>query len=44
MDPKIPDYTSEDTFDEVMDTIEYDPWELTFMQEDFKDILLPMTN
>jgi hypothetical protein len=34
MDPNSPDYTSEDEFDEVLDTIEYDPRDLPFMQED----------
>jgi hypothetical protein len=31
MDPNNLDYTSEDEFDEVLDTIEYDPWDLPFM-------------
>jgi hypothetical protein len=44
MDPNSPDYTSEDEFDEVPDTIEYDPWELPFMQEDCIDMLLPRTD
>jgi hypothetical protein len=30
MDPNGPDYTSEDEFDEVPDTIEYDPSRLSF--------------
>jgi hypothetical protein len=44
MDPNSLDYTSEDEFDEVPDTIEYDPRDLPFMQEDCKDMLLPRKN
>jgi hypothetical protein len=44
MDPNSPDYTSEDEFDEVPDTIEYDPRDLPFMQEDCIDMLLPRTD
>jgi hypothetical protein len=43
-DPNGPDYTSEDEFDEVPDTIEYDPQDFPFMQEDSIDMLLPRTN
>jgi hypothetical protein len=31
IDPNDPDYTSEDEFDEVPDTIEYNPQDLPFM-------------
>ena len=41
MDLNGPYYTSEGEFDEVLDTIEYDPWDLPFMQEDCIDTLLP---
>jgi hypothetical protein len=44
MDPNNPDYTSEDEFDEVPYTIEYDPLELPFMQEECIDTLLPRTD
>jgi len=40
MDPNDPHYIGECEFDEVPDTIEYDPWELPFMQEDYMDTLL----
>jgi hypothetical protein len=38
------DYNSKDDFDEAPNTIEYDPWDLPFMQEDCIDTLLPRTN
>jgi len=41
MDPNGPGYTSEFEFDEFPNTIEYDPWDLPFMQEDCIDTLLP---
>jgi hypothetical protein len=41
IDPNGPDYTSKDEFDEVPDTIEYNPRDLPFMQEDCIDMLLP---
>jgi hypothetical protein len=44
LDQNDPDYSSEDDFDEVPDTIEYDPRDLPFMQEDCIDALLPRTN
>jgi hypothetical protein len=44
IDPSSHDYTSEDEFDEVSDTIEYDPWDLPFMQEDYIDMILTRTN
>jgi hypothetical protein len=44
MDTNSPEYTSEDEFDEVLDTIEYSIRNLPFMQEDFIDMLLPSTN
>jgi hypothetical protein len=37
LDQNDPDYSSEDDFDEVPDTIEYDPRDLPFMQEDCID-------
>jgi hypothetical protein len=40
-DPSGRDYASEDEFDEVADTIEYNPQDLPFMQEDSIDMLLP---
>jgi hypothetical protein len=43
-DPNVPDYTCEGEFDEVLDTIEYDPRDLPFMQEDCINTLLPRTN
>ena len=44
MNPNGPDYTSEDDFDEVSDTIDYDPWDLPFMQEEYIDMFLPRKN
>jgi hypothetical protein len=44
MDPNGLDYTSECDFDEVQYTIEYDPKDLPFMQEDYIDTLVPRTN
>lgn len=44
VDPRIPNYTREDEFDEVPYTIEYDPYDLHFMQEDYIYMLLPRTN
>jgi len=44
VDPSSPDYTCEDEFDEVPYTIEYDPYDLHFMQEDCIYMLLPRTN
>ena len=44
-DPNGPEYTSEDEFDEVPDTIEYNPvHDLNFMQEDSIGMLLPRKN
>jgi hypothetical protein len=43
-DPNGLEYTSEDEFDEVQDTIEYDLQDFPFMQEDSVDMLLPRTN
>jgi hypothetical protein len=43
-DPNGPDYRSEDEFDEVPDTIEYNPHDFPFMKEDSIDMLLPRTN
>jgi hypothetical protein len=42
--PNGPDYTSEDEFDEVPNTIEYNPNDLPSMEEDSIDILLPRKN
>jgi len=44
LDEDDPDYSSEDDFDEVLNTIEYDPQDLPFMQEDCIVSLLPRTN
>jgi hypothetical protein len=44
LDQNDPDYSSKDDFDEAPDTIEYDPRDLPFMQEDCIDTLLPRTN
>jgi hypothetical protein len=42
--PNGSDYRSEDESNEVPETIEYDPWDFPFMQEDSIDILLPRKN
>jgi hypothetical protein len=39
-----PHYTNEDEFDEVPNTIEYNPQDFPFMQEDFIDMLFQKTN
>jgi len=44
MDPNGLDYMSEGDFDEVPKTIEYDPRDLHFMQEDCIDTLFPRKN
>jgi hypothetical protein len=41
MDPDGPDYVSECDYDVPTQSIEYDPSELPFMQEDSIDVLLP---
>jgi hypothetical protein len=44
MDPNGHDYMSECDFDVPHHIIEYDPWDLHFVQEDCIDTLLPRTN
>jgi hypothetical protein len=44
MDPDGPNYASEFNYDVLPQTIEYDPSELTFMQEDSIDTLPPWTD
>jgi hypothetical protein len=44
MDPDGPNYANECDYDVLPLTIEYDPFELPFMQEDSIDTLLPWTD
>jgi hypothetical protein len=44
MDPNGPDHVSECDYDVLPRIIEYDPYGLPFMQENFIDMLLPRTD
>jgi hypothetical protein len=44
MDPNGPDYINECDYDVPRQSIEYDPSEFPFMQEDSIDMLLPRTD